>query len=133
MHACRRPTGVDSGTDSKRRCAIQRPGLNRTPISVRNHSSGRIHSRTLTVSPVLHIAAFSSQPSSRDHGAFRGSRLSGSKAHHVGNVMESFSQTSGKRLLSEMTASAGLATRVLPPLKKWLQPVFAGNRESHSA
>src|SRR5260370_25114368 len=132
-HAGGQPAGVEIGTDSKRCCATQLSGLTRTPIRAFSHSPGRIHSRTLIVSPVLHIAVFKSQPSSRDHGASRGSRVSGSKARHAGNAVESFSQVSGKRLLSEITAKAGLATRVFPPRDNCRQPYFSGSRESHSA
>ncbi len=132
-HACRGPTGVDTGTDSKRRCATQWFGDSCTASRVRSHSPGRMNSRTQTVSPVLHMAVFTSQPSSRDQGVSRGLRVSGSKARQAGRAVESFSHTSGKRLLSDTTASAGLATRVLPPRKKYSQPDFAGKRESHSA
>src|SRR5258707_13698685 len=133
MHACRSPTGVDTGTDSKRRCATQLPGDNCTASRVRRQCAGRINSRTVTVSPVLHIALFNSQPSSRDHGTSRGSRVSGSKEFHVGKALESFYHSRGKRLLSDLTASGGLAMRVLPPRKKYSQPDFLGNLESHSA
>src|SRR5260221_8587230 len=130
---CLGPTGVDTGTLSKRRCATQLPGDIVTARRVRSQSAGCIHSRELIVSPVLHMALFSSQPSSLHQGAFRGSRVSGSNARHADNEVESFSQTSGKRLLSEITESAGLATRVRPLRKKYFQPHFSGNRDSHSA
>src|SRR5947207_15962774 len=122
--------GVDTGTDWKRRCATQLPGNNCTATRVRSHSPGRINSRMLTVSPVLHSAVLSNQPSSPDHGTSRGSRVSGSKVLHVGSAMERHSHTRGNRLLSEMTASAGLATGVRPPRKSNSHPEVLGNRES---
>src|SRR3954462_4014696 len=108
--------------ETKRRCAIQSPGESCAASRVFSHSAERINSRILTVSPVLHIAFFRSQPSSRDHGAFLGSRVSGSKARQIGSGTESFSHASGKRLLSEITASAGFATGVLPLLKRFFHP-----------
>jgi hypothetical protein len=87
----------------------------------------------LTVSPVLHIAVFTSQPSSRDQFACLGSRVSGSNASQAGRSAESLSQTSGKRLLSLMVAKAGFATGVFPPRKSSLQPTDSGQREIHSA
>src|SRR5437667_6172840 len=132
-HTWRRPNGVVSATELKRRCATQLSGERSTCNRVFSQSTGCINSRILTVSPVLHNAVLSNQPSSLDHGASRGSRVSGSKARQVANCVESFSHTSGNRLLSEMTAGGGFATRVLPPRKKCFHPVCSGNRESHSA
>ena len=71
------------------RCTTQLPGDSRTANRVRSHCRGGINSRMLTVSPVLHIAVFTSHPSSRDQGAFRGSRVSGNNARQVGNEVES--------------------------------------------
>src|SRR5882757_8502282 len=78
----------------------------------RSHALCDIKSLMHTVSPLLHIAVFNSQLASEDHGASRGSRVSGKSVRQVGIRVESWSQTRGKRLLSEITArSLGRETR----------------------
>src|SRR6267378_1705513 len=124
MHTWRGPAGVDIGTDSKRLCATHLAGDSKTLRRVCSQSFGCINSPILTVSPLLHIAVFTNQPSSLDHAASRGSRVSGSKARQVGSSPEISSHVSGKRLLSLITDNAGLATGVFPPRKKYLHPIW---------
>src|SRR6266850_3083691 len=102
-------------------------------MSKRSHALCDIKSLLHTVSPLLHIAVFNSQVSSEDHGASRGSRVSGKRVRQVGIRVESWSQTRGKRLLSEITASGGFATGVFPLRKSFSQPNLRGRRANHSA
>src|SRR5437899_3731223 len=99
----------------------------------RSHALCDIKSLMHTVSPLLHIAVFNSQLASEDHGASRGSRVSGKSVRQAGIRVDSWSRTRGKRLLSEIVARGGFATGVFPPRKNCSQPNLRGRRANHSA
>src|SRR5436190_8732652 len=106
------PIGVSTGKVLKRRCATHELRRKMTSQLRRRHCAGVMRLRILTVSPVLHMAVLSNQPSFERQGTSRGSHVSGRSERHVGIGVFKRGHVSGNRLLSVITATPGFATGV---------------------